>query len=67
MWRTLRTAVEDGVKDFSREAITELNTTLSDVRHFAPRLKPVEVMRHVFSNAQSDPPLVAMLRRHQAL
>ena len=33
MWKTLRAAVEDGVKDFSREAMTEFNTTLSDVRH----------------------------------
>ena len=31
MWKSLRAAVEDGVKDFSREAITEFNTTLSDV------------------------------------
>ena len=33
MWKSLRAAVEDGVKDFSREAITEFNTTLSDVSH----------------------------------
>ena len=38
MWRNLRAAVEDGVKDFSREAITEFNTTLSDVRRSIPRL-----------------------------
>ena len=41
MWRTLRAAVEDGVKDFSREAITELNTTLSDVRRSIQRLMSV--------------------------
>ncbi|CAK0744384.1 hypothetical protein CVIRNUC_001543 [Coccomyxa viridis] len=37
MWRTLRAAVEDGVKDFSREAITELNSTLSDGRKIVQR------------------------------
>ena len=50
MWRTLRAAVEDGVKDFSREAITELNSTLSDVRRY-PDAYVCEVMRHVSNNA----------------
>jgi hypothetical protein len=32
MWKSLRAAVEDGVKEFSREALSEAATTLNDVR-----------------------------------
>ncbi|KAK9908874.1 hypothetical protein WJX75_004133 [Coccomyxa subellipsoidea] len=43
MWRTLRAAVEDGVKEFSREALSEASTTLNDVKQGAEWLDTKEV------------------------
>lgn len=31
MWKTLRAAVEDGVKEFGREALSDATSTLKDV------------------------------------
>ena len=45
MWKSLRAAVEDGVKDFSREAITEFNTTLSDVSHLEHCRRSTRLLR----------------------
>jgi hypothetical protein len=54
MWRSLRAAVEDGVKEFSREAFTDATTTLQDVSGFWAQLHEMLCMCELYTcNAEA--------------